>query len=120
MPLSDKAQTWTVTQDSAANTLQTVTKAASGAGVKHYVTGFSAVVSAAAVGAADAAIILKDGSTAKWKEFFGALAVRGARVSATFDPAIEITANAAVNLEIAAGGAAVVTTGNIIGYTQPA
>jgi hypothetical protein len=118
MPLADRAATWTVVQDSAANTAQTATKAAQ-AGARHYVTGVEVAVSGAAVGSADISITLKDGTTAKWKTFIGAAAARGTRIFVDFSRApIEMSVNTAVNLAVDAGGASVITTANIVGYTQ--
>lgn len=108
---------WTVTGDSTANASLTVTKAAGAAGVVHYVSGFSVVLSGAAA-AADASIELRDGATVKWKEFLGSGAARGTRVAVSFDPPIEMSAATAVNLVVGAAGAGAVTTGNIAGLTE--
>lgn len=108
---------WTVTGDSSANTARTITKAGEAA-KKHYITGFSAVLGAAAAGA-DIAIQLKDGSTVKWKEIIGNAAASGTRVAVTFEHAIEMTENTAANLVSDAGGASAVVTLNLTGYTLP-
>lgn len=107
---------WGATQDSGANASQVVAKAGV-ANQRHYVTGFSVVISAAAAGA-DIVITLQDGAGAiLWKEIIGSAAARGARVSKEFAAPLELTAGNAANLNIGAGGASCVTTGNLNGYT---
>lgn len=108
---------WGVTQDSGANASQVVAKAGA-AGLRHYVAGFSVVIGAAVVGAADLVITLQDGAgTILWKEIIGTTAARGTRLDKNFPAPLELTAGNAANLNIAAGGAGCVTTGNLNGYT---
>jgi hypothetical protein len=107
---------WAVTGDSAANTAQTITKAAE-ASNKHVVTAFEVVISGAAAGA-DISVALKDGDTVKWQTYIGTSAVRGERVGIVFAHGIEMTTNTAANLVVGAGGASVVTSANMAGYTK--
>jgi hypothetical protein len=102
-------------QDSAANTAQTITVAAV-AGKYHHASGLSVYVSAAAA-VSDITVELKDGATVKWKGIIGAGAERGSSVERTFDPPIRGTTNTAMTLVVSAGGASVVTTANLQGYT---
>ena len=106
---------WSVTDDSAANTAKTITKAAV-AGARHYITMVEVVISAAAAGG-DINCILQDGTTAKWKEVIGSAAVRGTKVGFSIPNGIEMSTNAAANLVVDAGGAACVTSLNMAGYT---
>lgn len=108
---------WSQTQDSAANTAQTITKAAGGSGVIHYATGFEVVLSAAAA-ANDITIELKDGAAVLWKTIIGSTAARGARVSQNFSFPIVGTANTAMTLVISAGGVGAITTANLMGYSR--
>lgn len=109
---------WSATQDSAANASQTLTKALE-ASKRHYVTGFDVGISGAAAGA-DITITLKDGTTAKWKTVIGNAAAVGTRVLWGFTGGLEMTAATAVNLEVTAGGASVVTHANLSGFTANA
>ena len=108
---------WSQSQDSAANAAQTITKAAGGGAVVHYATGFEVVLSAAAAGA-DISIELKDGVTVIWKTFIGSAAARGTSISKNFSFPIAGTANTAMTLLVSAGGAAAVTTANLMGYSR--
>ncbi len=105
---------WTATQDSAANAAQTLTKAAV-AGKKHCITALSVAVSGAAA-AADITVTLKDGATVIWKGVVGTGA-RGMGLIKDFLFPLVLSENSAANLEVAAGGASVVTTANLTGYT---
>ena len=107
---------WSVTGNSATNTAKTITKAAE-AGKKHVVTAFEVVISGAAAGA-DISIALKDDTTVKWQTYIGSGAVRGERVGIVFAHGIEITENKNANLVVGAGGASVVTSLNMAGYTK--
>lgn len=107
---------WAITQDSAANAAQTLTKAAV-ADQRHYITALEAAISGAAAGA-DIAIVLKDGSTAKWKSVIGNAAASGSRVQLSFPQPVEVSVNTAANLEVDAGGASVVTSASMSGYTK--
>jgi hypothetical protein len=103
-------------QASAANTAQTITVAAGGAGTRHVVTSFMVVVTAAAVGASDVPVEVKSGSTVLWKDFLGATAARGEKVGAT-GLSLACGDNEALTLVVGAGGAGVVTQANLAGYT---
>jgi len=109
--------TWTITQDSSANTAQTLTKTAV-AGQKHYITSIEVVISGAVVGASDVNILLKDGSTTKWKQIIGTTSARGTRVTIDFANPIQMSVNSTCTLNIDAAGASCITTGNIAGFTQ--
>jgi hypothetical protein len=109
---------WSVNNTSAANAAVTTSKAAE-PGKRHYVTGFSAVISGAAA-ANDISVELRDGATVKWREYIGSGAARGARVAVNLGTGgIEMSVNAAVNLVVSAGGAGVVTDANLVGFTAP-
>lgn len=105
---------WTVSQDSSANTAQTLTKAADAS--RHFVSGFEVATQGASI-AADIVCTLKEGSTVRWRSVIGAGAARGERTGLSFTNPFVFAANTAVTLEITAGGAGVVTTGNIEGFT---
>lgn len=105
---------WTQVGSSAANTAQTLTQAAGAAGVRNFCYGFAVqVIAAAAVN--DTLIELKDGSTVKWRAYIGAAAAVGTIVQREFSVPIQGTAATAMTLEVAAGGAAVVTVANMCG-----
>jgi hypothetical protein len=106
---------WAITQDSEANTEQTLTKAAI-SGRKHFVTALEVVISGGNAGA-DISVILQDGTTALWKTFIGSGATRGERVGLVFSQPLECGMGNAANLVVAAGGASVVTSANLAGYT---
>lgn len=108
--------TWAVSQDSVANTAQTLTKAAA-AGVRHKVEGISCDLQAAAA-AADITVVLKFGGVRVWEEVIGSGAARGARVAKEFVPPLDAGVNVAVTVDIAAGGAGAITTGNVAGYSE--
>lgn len=109
--------TWNLTQDSGANSLQTLTKAGV-AGVSHYLSAYSVTVSAAAVGASDASILIQDNGATIWKDFLGAAAVRGTRVGNNWVDPLQISLGNSVQVVVAAAGAAAVTTANMSGYSQ--
>lgn len=112
-----RPESWTVTATGEANTATAATKAAA-AGKTHFITGFAAVVTAAAVGSADAAVELKDGETVVWREYFGAAAARGANIARTFAVPVKLTEGAAASLTIAALGTSAIGTANLAGYTE--
>lgn len=107
---------WSTSEDSAANTAKTLTKAAE-AGKKHVVTDFEVAISAAAAGA-DITVELKDGATLKWKTILGSAAARGAKVDYHSAIGIELSDNAAANLVVSAGGAGTVTHLSMGGFTR--
>lgn len=84
-----------VEEANADNAAATASKAAGGAGVKHYVTSVSGSFSAAAVGKE---LQLKDGSTV-----IGRWYVHN-QLHVTFPVPVEITANTAVSAVLAASG----------------
>lgn len=111
------ATPWYYTQDSAANTAQTITIAAE-AGKAHYITYLEVALSVAAAGA-DIAITIKDGTTVKYKTLIGNAAVVGTRVAVQFPYPLTTTVGNAAYIVVAAGGAATtVTVANIGGYTM--
>lgn len=107
---------WAVTQDSAANTSQTLSKAAVAA-KRHYLLACEVVISAAAVGTADIVVTVQDGGTVLWKSIVGAGAPRGERVGVVFSQPLQCSVNTAAQVVVGAGGASVVTTANLCGYT---
>ena len=114
------ATSWTVTGDSAANTALTTTKAAV-AGKSHYITAIEVVISAANAGA-DIKVLLREdnaggGAATLWKEIIGNGAGRGTRCGIVFNTPIKLTAAKTADLVVDAGGAAVVTSCNMAGYT---
>lgn len=108
--------TWTVTQASAANAAQTLTKAAV-ADTRHRVSGFSCVVIAAAAGA-DIGVDLQFGGVSKVKDYIGSGAARGTRLAFAFDPPLDPAENTAITLVVDAGGAAAVTRANLYGFSE--
>jgi hypothetical protein len=107
---------WSATQDSAAATSQTLTKAAE-VGKRHYITGVSCAISGADNATNDLTVVLKDGATAIWKGVIGSAEKRGAITGQTFPVPIRCGDNTAVSVEVSAGAAGVVTTANLVGFT---
>ncbi len=107
---------WSVTQDSTANTAQTLAKDANTEN-KHFITSIEVAIKGATAGA-DINIVLKAGATAIWKSVIGSGAARGTRINAVFNHPIEMAKNTAANLVIDAGGADVVTVASMTGYTR--
>lgn len=107
---------WTETDDSAADTALTVTKAGV-TGQRHYVTAFEAVLRAAAA-TGDVKVAVQDGSTDKWVTYFGDAAVRGERVGVVFANPLRITAGADAKVVVAAAGASAIVTATLSGYTR--
>ena len=106
---------WTVSADSAANSSQTLTKSA-GSNQHHYVNAFEVVISGAAAGG-DITVVLKAGGTQKWKTVIGSGAARGERTGICFTNPIDMGLAADVTLEVSAGGAGVVTSANLEGFS---
>jgi hypothetical protein len=101
---------WTEVTAATDNALATATKAAGGAGIKHYCRGVVASFSATVSGAL---LEIKDGATVKFRtQVYNNFAY-------TFPTPIEGTANTAMSAELAASGAGG-TTGvvNLIGFTD--
>ena len=113
------ATPWTMTGDSAANTAITLTKNAV-AGKSHYITAIEVVISAAAA-AVDISCILKEDAAGipvnMWKEIVGNASPRGARVGITFPLPVKLSTNKTADLLVDAGGAGVITTLNLSGFT---
>jgi hypothetical protein len=107
----------TKTQDSAANTEQTVTVAAQG-GYRHYVTGYEVTIAAAQVGAADITILIKDGTAVIWKDVIGATAARGTNISKVFKFPLRMTIGNKIDMVVSAGGANVVTSANLLYFSE--
>lgn len=107
--------TWSVSEDSAAATAKTITKAAE-TGKTHYITSFEAVVSAAAI-TGDCSIELRSASTRRWLTYLGNAAARGTRVGNNFNPPMELAAGEAANLVAASGGTGAVVSLSMAGFT---
>jgi hypothetical protein len=106
---------WTLSQDSAANAGQTLTQPAS-ANERHYVNSIEVCTSAAAP-TADIVVRLLEGATVRWKTVIGSGMSRGERTGISFANPIQFGVGIAATLDISAGGAGVITTGNIEGFT---
>jgi len=106
---------WTEVGDSVANTALTLSHALV-VGQRHYVTGFEAVTKGATL-AQDVVVELRDGVDVKWRTTLGNAAVEGERTGVMFPRAMEWTSGVAVDLNVEAGGALVVITLSMLGYT---
>ncbi len=95
----------------------TITHAAE-AGKRHIVTGFEAVSLGAALGN-DVTIDLLDAATPRWRTGLGNAAVEGERTGLMFSKPREFDLNTDVNLVAIAGGAGVILTLSMTGYTIP-
>lgn len=111
----DSPGAWAVTLDSAINTAATLTRAAVG-GKRHYITGIEVSISGAAA-ANDITIDLRDNATVIWREIIGSGAPRGERVGVVFSHPVMCGLSVTASLAASAGGAGVVATLNITGYT---
>jgi hypothetical protein len=107
---------WAVTQESAANTAQTLTQAAA-SGQSHYVSAFEVGLRAAAAGN-DVAIELRAGATVIWRSVLGSGAGRGERVGVVFSRPLFIPRGTAVNLVVPAAGAGCITYACVAGYSR--
>ena len=107
--------TWGITTDSAANAPVTLTRGAV-AGMRHIITGFEAIITGASP-TIDIPIILRLGGAIFWKSFIGSGSARGSRVG-FMDSKIATAINAGASIEAAAGGAGVVVTLNLSGYSR--
>ncbi|MDP4224819.1 MAG: hypothetical protein Q8910_00415 [Bacteroidota bacterium] len=102
-----------ITQDSTANTTNTVTLSAI-ASTKYKIYGYQIIVSGAAV-ASNIAVTLTDNATVVWKDFIGIGTSIGSGAGVIFNSPIEATAvNTAFIVSATAGGASVITTINIL------
>lgn len=107
---------WSVTALSAANAAGAATKAASNSRT-HYITGFSAVVSDAAVGSNAVDIQLKDDTTVIWAEIMPGSSSIGTSIYRTFPTPIKITTGAAASINSGAAGSGCKIRLNLNGYT---
>lgn len=106
---------WSEVADSAANAAVTVTHAAE-AGNRHYIVSFEVVVSGATLGN-DVNIELREGVIVRWRTKLGSGLARGERSGVTFPRPIKMGVATDVSLFASAGGAGVVLTSNLGGYT---
>ncbi len=108
--------TWSQVGTSAANTAQTVTQAAAGAGVRNLVTGLTVSWSGGAP-AAGTNVQVKDGSTVIWDEYLGQAGGTQGYADFEFTAPLQGTANTALSVTIAAAGAGVTTKVSVQGQT---
>lgn len=106
---------WTEVTDGTANAVATLTHAAT-VGQRHYVTGWEAVTKGAALGN-DVVVELREGATVKWRSTLGNTAVQGERTGVMYPRALEFASGIAVTLTAEAGGALVIITLSMLGYT---
>ncbi len=113
------ATAWTANGSSAANTAQTISMAAPGAGKRHVITGYFVGIYNAAADT-DVVIEIRDGATTKFTDYIGYQAPRGERVGLILprESYIRCTENTAANLYIAAAGAVCRTFGTLFGFTE--
>ncbi len=107
---------WDEAADGGANAIATLTHALT-AGQRHFVTGFEAVSKGAAL-AADVVVELREGANVKWRTTLGNTALQGERTGVMFPRPMEFALATAVTLEATAGGALVVITLSMLGYTS--
>lgn len=108
------ASVLSVTQDSSANAINTLTVAGV-VGQSIYVEAVEVVISGASAGS-DIKVLLKDEATTKWKTVIGSGANRGTRVGIVLPMPIKITSGVNLILSIDAGGSSVITTANVAYY----
>lgn len=106
---------WTVSSDSGANSPQTLTRTGF-TSQAHYINTIEVAISGASAGA-DVFVILKEGATVRWKSVIGLGAARGERTGVAFANPIRFERGVDAVLEVAAGGAGVVTHANLEGFT---
>lgn len=111
-----EATPFSLTQDSAANTAQTLSIAAV-AGKTHYITFFEVVLSGAAC-TTECVVTIKDGVETILKEIIGVNSLRGTRIGMTLAYPITGSVGEAVSIAVGAAGADAVTTINVGGYTM--
>lgn len=104
---------WRASGTSSANTAQTITKAAASGAGRHFITHVSASFGAGTVTATGVLVELKINSTTVMSWY-----VSSVPLDVNFTHPIEATAGDNVQLTIGAGGASVVSVGNIAGYTS--
>jgi hypothetical protein len=86
------------------NTTDVVLKAAAGASLRNYLTSISIQNGSATV---STEVIIKDGATTIWRGTLGTSALLNSAVNMTFSSPLKTTANTALNVACAIGGAAV-------------
>lgn len=96
------------------NTTDVAVKAAAGAGVRNYITGFS-IQNASATVATE--VVIKDGSTVIWRGYVGTSALLNSAVGINLSSPLKSTANTAINVACITTGAAVYV--NMQGYVAP-
>jgi hypothetical protein len=101
---------------SAANTAQTVTQAAAGAGLRNMLTGLTVSWSGAAP-AAGANVQVKDGATVIWDAYIGQAGATQGSNDFEFTAPLRGTANTALSVTVAAGGAGATTKVSAQGQT---
>lgn len=111
----DTAVVQTETQDSSANSSQTVTVAGS-SGRFHFVTGFEVAISGADA-SEDIFVTVEDDGTAIWKTVIGSGSARGERTGIAFSRPVRIGRGNDLTLVVTAGGASVVTHANLEYFT---
>lgn len=86
---------------------------------RHYLLGYTVVARGAAVGAAGAAVVVKDGAGVVLYDSLPAAAPIGSRVASGLGgPIVRGTVNTAMVLEVAAAGAGCITELTIFGFTM--
>ncbi len=106
---------WDEVDDSAANAAVTITHAAE-AGRQHFVVGFEASVRGAILGN-DVIVELREGATVRWRINMGSGSARGERSGVVFSRPRQYAIGGAPALNADAGGAGVVITLSMMGYT---
>jgi hypothetical protein len=101
---------------SGANSVNTLTQPAGGAGICNYCSGFSVAISGAAVDASPVTVTVKDGTNVLWEEIIPAAQAIGSALSKEFLKPLKGTAATPMTLNIFAAGALCVTIGNMHGY----
>ncbi len=110
-----EATPFTLTQDSTANTAQTLSIAGV-PGRSHYITFFEVVLSGAAC-TTECSVIIRDGTENILKEIIGVNSLRGTRVGATLFCPIVGSVGETVSITVSEAGADAITTINVGGYT---
>ncbi len=109
--------TWDENGVSAAGGSITITHAAE-AGKRHIITGFEALALGAALGN-DVTIELREDAIVRWRTGLGNAALQGERTGLMFPKPREFGLATAANLVSDAGGAGVLMTLSMTGYTVP-
>jgi hypothetical protein len=110
--------TWNLVSTSAANTAQTVTQAAAGAGLRNYLCGLTVSWSGGAP-AAGANVQVKDGSTVIWDAYIGQAGGTQGVNDYEFTQPLQGTANTAMSVTVAAAGSGVTTKVSAQGTVGP-